>query len=138
VLIRFKQGDNMARIFLFIAAIGGFLSVTLGAFGTHDLKDQLSTDMLAVFRTGVHYQALHSLTLFGIGLLALQHPSRPLAWSGTLICMGMLLFSGSLYLLAISGNNSLGMITPVGGLALMGGWLLLGIAAWRIPGPRPR
>lgn len=125
----------MARLLLVIAAMGGLLGVTLGAFGAHDLKGRIDPAMLAVFRTGVHYQTLHSLALFGAGLLALRHPSRMLAWAGGLFVAGTLLFSGSLYLLAVTGSRALGMITPLGGLLLMGGWLLLALAAWRLPRP---
>ncbi len=124
----------MARIYLLIAAISGLLSVAIGAFGAHALKARLSSELMAIFHTGVQYQGIHSLALLGVGLLALQHPSRALNWSGTLFTMGILLFSGSLYLLSISGIHTLGIITPFGGLALMAGWMQLGVAAWKIPG----
>jgi uncharacterized membrane protein YgdD (TMEM256/DUF423 family) len=121
----------MARNFLLLASLFGFTGVGLGAFAAHALKSSLSPEYLAVFQTGVHYQMLHALALFGVALLARQVPGRLLRVSGSLFAMGVLLFSGSLYALTLSGVTALGMITPVGGLALLVGWLCLGLSAWR-------
>ncbi|QKE65430.1 DUF423 domain-containing protein [Aquipseudomonas campi] len=121
----------MLRIFLLLAAFAGFTGVALGAFAAHGLKARLSAEYLAVFQTGVHYQLVHALALFGVALLAAHLPGRLLAAAGSLFALGILLFSGSLYALTLSGIGKLGMITPLGGLAFLGGWLCLGLAAWR-------
>jgi uncharacterized membrane protein YgdD (TMEM256/DUF423 family) len=121
----------MLRIFLLLAAFAGFTGVALGAFAAHGLKARLSAEYLAVFQTGVQYQLVHALALFGVALLAAHLPGRLLAAAGSLFALGILLFSGSLYALTLSGIGKLGMITPLGGLAFLGGWLCLGLAAWR-------
>ncbi|MFT3929712.1 MAG: DUF423 domain-containing protein [Spongiibacteraceae bacterium] len=121
----------MAKMYLVIAAINGFLAVALGAFGAHGLKQKLSADMLAVYQTGVQYHFYHTLALFGVALLMLQLPqSALLRWSAGLFLIGMIIFSGSLYVLAISGIRWLGAITPLGGVAFLAGWALLAIAMW--------
>jgi uncharacterized membrane protein YgdD (TMEM256/DUF423 family) len=122
----------MLRVFLLLAALAGFTGVALGAFAAHGLKGQLSAEYLAVFQTGVHYQLVHALALFGVALLAERLPGRLLAAAGNLFAVGILLFSGSLYALTLSGLGKLGMITPVGGLCFLAGWLCLGLAAWRL------
>ena len=121
----------MLRVFLLLAALAGFTGVALGAFAAHGLKGQLSAEYLAVFQTGVHYQLVHALALFGVALLAERLPGRLLTAAGSLIAVGILLFSGSLYALTLSGLGKLGMITPLGGLCFLAGWLCLGSAAWR-------
>lgn len=101
-------------------ASGGFISVALGAFAAHALKARLTPEMLQVFQTGVHYAALHSLALIGLGLHSAVAPlPRWLGWS---FCTGILLFSGSLWMLALTGVKMLGAITPLGGLAFLAGW----------------
>jgi uncharacterized membrane protein YgdD (TMEM256/DUF423 family) len=122
----------MARLLLLLAAFGGFTGVALGAFAAHGLKARLSPEYLAVFQTGTHYQLIHSLALLAVALLMLHSPHRLLRTSGALFALGILLFSGSLYLLTLTGVTALGMITPFGGLAFLGGWLCLGLAAWRM------
>jgi uncharacterized membrane protein YgdD (TMEM256/DUF423 family) len=122
----------MIRVFLLLAALSGFISVGLGAFAAHGLKGRLSSDYLAIFQTGVQYQFIHTLALLGVALLALHAPSRALTAAGWLFVGGILLFSGSLYLLTLSGTGKLGIVTPLGGLAFLGGWACLGIAAWRL------
>lgn len=121
----------MLRIFLLLAACAGFTGVALGAFAAHGLKARLSAEYLAVFQTGVHYQLIHALALFGVALLLQRLPSGLLHAAGSLFALGILLFSGSLYLLTLSGIGKLGMITPLGGLAFLAGWLCLGLAALR-------
>ncbi|MBB6340390.1 uncharacterized membrane protein YgdD (TMEM256/DUF423 family) [Pseudomonas fluvialis] len=121
----------MARLFLLLAAFSGFTSVALGAFAAHGLRQQLSPEYLAVFQTGVQYQQLHTLTLLVVALLLQRQPDRLLTLSGGFFVAGMLLFSGSLYALTLTGIGKLGIITPLGGVAFMLGWLLLGVAAWR-------
>ncbi len=122
----------MARLWLLLSAFAGFTGVALGAFAAHGLKSKLSADYLAVFQTGTHYQLIHALALFGVGLLALHAPGRLVNLAGGLFALGILLFSGSLYLLTLSGVSRLGIVTPFGGLAFLGGWLCLGLAAWRL------
>lgn len=121
----------MARLFLLLAAFSGFSSVALGAFAAHGLRQQLSAEYLAVFQTGVQYQQLHALALLVVALLLQRQVGRLLALSGGFFVAGMLLFSGSLYALTLTGIGKLGIITPFGGVAFLLGWLLLGLSAWR-------
>lgn len=122
----------MARNFLFIGAVSGCLTVVIGAFGAHSLKELVTPEMLLVFQKGVNYQGLHSLALLVVGLLALHTRSTALTISGWSFITGILLFSGSLYLLALTGENPWGMITPIGGTAFIVGWISLALAARRI------
>ncbi|UFQ97467.1 DUF423 domain-containing protein [Pseudomonas wenzhouensis] len=122
----------MARLWLLLSAFAGFTGVALGAFAAHGLKQRLTPEYLAVFQTGTHYQLIHALALFGVGLLALQMPGRLVNLAGGAFALGILLFSGSLYLLTLSGIGKLGIITPFGGVAFLVGWLCLGLAAWRL------
>ena len=115
-----------------IAAISGFLVVALGAFGAHGLKEKISADLLAVYQTGVLYQMFHTLALLTVALLLMQQPQLgALSWSGWLFVAGIVIFSGSLYLLALTGVRVLGAITPIGGVAFLGGWFCLIGAAWQ-------
>ena len=123
----------MFRVLLLLAALFGFTGVGLGAFAAHGLKGQLSAEYLAVFQTGVHYQMLHALALLALAALWQRLPGRLLTAAGVCFCVGILLFSGSLYALTLSGIGALGMITPVGGLMFLAGWFCLGLAAWRLP-----
>lgn len=122
----------MARIFLLLAALSGFTGVALGAFGAHALRGQLSERMLAVFQTGVQYQLWHTAALIGVGLLLLRQPDSLLfRVSGGLFVLGVLLFSGSLYLMTLAGWR-VGMVTPMGGVCFLLGWICFGVAAWRL------
>lgn len=103
------------------------LAVLLGAFGAHALKKSLSPEMLAVYTTGVEYQFYHSLGLLLIGLVGYHVPSKWVRWSGALLVTGIVLFSGSLYVLSLTGVKGLGAITPVGGMAFVAGWVCLAI-----------
>lgn len=121
----------MPKTYLLIAAISGFLAVALGAFGAHGLRDKLSADLLAVYQTGVQYQFYHTFATLVVALLLMLSPqSMALKWSGNLFAIGIVIFSGSLYVLALSGVRWLGAITPLGGLAFLAGWISLAIAAW--------
>ncbi|QJI31581.1 DUF423 domain-containing protein [Pseudomonas sp. ADAK18] len=122
----------MLRGFLMLAAFFGFTGVALGAFAAHGLKSRLSADYLAIFHTGVTYQLVHALALFGVALLAAHIPGRLVTWAGVSFAVGILLFSGSLYLLTTTGIGKLGIITPFGGLAFLVGWFCLGLTAWRL------
>ncbi len=118
----------MPNLFLFLAGVSGFLGVGIGAFGAHALKDKLTPELAATFQTGVQYHLIHTLALFGVGLLLLLMPQASLArTSGWLFTVGIVLFSGSLYTLALSGVRWLGAITPLGGLCFLAAW---GILAW--------
>ena len=119
------------RSVLFTAACLLFLAVAAGAFGAHALRTRLSPDLLGVFQTAAQYHFLHALGLLAIGILWLQWPEagRGLAWSALLLLAGIVLFSGSLYALALTGMRGLGMITPIGGVALLAGWATL---AWTV------
>ncbi|AZD25081.1 putative regulator [Pseudomonas chlororaphis subsp. aurantiaca] len=122
----------MLRGFLMLAAFFGFTGVALGAFAAHGLKNRLSAEYLVIFHTGVTYQLVHTLALLGVALLATQIPGRLVTWAGASFAIGILLFSGSLYLLTLTGFSKLGIVTPFGGLAFLVGWFLLGLAAWRL------
>lgn len=122
----------MVRLWLLLAAFAGFSGVALGAFAAHGLKSRLSAEYLAVFQTGTHYQLIHALALFGVALLALQAPGRAVQVAGSCFALGIVLFSGSLYALTLSGFGKLGIITPFGGLAFLAGWASLGVAAWQM------
>jgi uncharacterized membrane protein YgdD (TMEM256/DUF423 family) len=122
----------MLRSFLMLAAFFGFTGVGLGAFAAHGLKSRLTAEYLAIFHTGVLYQLIHALALLGVAVLAAQLPGRLVTWAGFSFALGIVLFSGSLYVLTLSGFSKLGIITPFGGLAFLVGWALLGVAAWRL------
>ncbi len=122
--------------FLFWGALSGALAVMLGAFGAHALKSRLTPDMLTVYQTAVEYHFYHTGALLVVGLLALTaHSDGWLIGSGVLFLLGVLLFSGSLYILALSGVKLLGMITPIGGLCLIAGWVCLTVYAARVLQP---
>ncbi|MDP5031246.1 MAG: DUF423 domain-containing protein [Paraglaciecola sp.] len=116
------------QFYLVAAGLSAMLSVMLGAFAAHGLKARLTETMLATFQTGVQYQFYHSLGLILIVLLYRQQPSGLMMWSGTLMLAGMVLFSGSLYGLALTRLSWLGPITPLGGMCFVFAWLLLVIA----------
>jgi uncharacterized membrane protein YgdD (TMEM256/DUF423 family) len=107
------------------------LGVLLGAFGAHALKKVLSPEMLAVYKTGVEYQFYHALGLLLIGLIGYQINSKWLRRAGLLLISGIVLFSGSLYALSISGIKTLGIITPFGGLSFVAGWICLAIVLYK-------
>lgn len=122
----------MARVFLLLAAFSGLTGVALGAFAAHGLRARLPEGMLAVFQTGVQYQLWHTAALIGVGLLLLRQPENVLfKVSGGLFVLGTLLFSGSLYLMTLAGLR-LGVVTPMGGVCFMLGWLCFGVGALRV------
>jgi uncharacterized membrane protein YgdD (TMEM256/DUF423 family) len=125
---------QIAKAFLILGSVNAALVVLLGAFGAHALKARLSVEMLAVYQTGVHYHLFHALGLLAAGLAAMQIPdSGYLRWSGWLMLAGIVLFSGSLYLLSVSGLRWLGMITPFGGVAFIVAWMLFAAAIAKSP-----
>lgn len=119
------------RTILLAGAIFMALAVLLGAFGAHALKKVLSPDMLAIYKTGVEYQFYHALGLLLIGVIGFHIRSRYLQWAGLFISIGIIIFSGSLYVLTLSGIKALGAITPIGGLSFVAGWIFLAIAIWK-------
>jgi len=122
----------MGRFFIAAGAAMAFLGVTAGSFAAHGLRGRLDDGMLTVFQTGAHYQQIHALGLILVGLLLLG-PQRN-GWiraSGWLLLAGIVLFSFSLYLLAMTGISALGLITPFGGLGFLAAWVCLAIGAWR-------
>ena len=114
---------------VFCSCIFGGLSVVLGAFGAHALKNRLDAYALQVFETAVRYQMFHALALLGVALVASHVESTAIKLAGWSFCLGILLFSGSLYTLAATGVKVLGAVAPVGGLFLIGGW---GCLAWSV------
>ncbi|MGR9045606.1 MAG: DUF423 domain-containing protein [Gammaproteobacteria bacterium] len=120
----------MKSVFLFLGALSALIAVAMGAFGAHALKAVLSAGMLDVYKTGVTYQMWHALGLCGIAMVRQRTPaSSLLKWAGWLMFAGIVLFSGSLYLLTLLNLKWLGMITPVGGLAFLTAWSLLAFYA---------
>jgi uncharacterized membrane protein YgdD (TMEM256/DUF423 family) len=114
---------------LLLGALSALFGVAFGAFGAHGLKNLISTEMLTVYQTGVTYQMWHAIGLILIALLQQASDSKLLTWSARLMFIGIVLFSGSLYALAISDIKILGMITPFGGVCFLSAWLLVAIYA---------
>lgn len=115
----------MNRLLASAGAISAFIAVAAGAFGAHALKDRLDPSMLQAFETGARYQMYHALALFIAAFAAGEGDAPPALWAGRLFLLGTLLFSGSLYALALTGLRGLGAITPFGGLAFLAGWICL-------------
>jgi len=122
----------MDRILAALGAASGFVGVAAGAFGAHGLKARLPADLLATFETGVRYQMYHALALLAVAWAVTRWAGSSLpAAAGWLFVAGTVLFSFSLYLLALTGQRWLGAITPLGGVAFVAGWVCLALAAWR-------
>ena len=119
----------MNRGLLFIGALSAAIAVALGAFGAHGLRSVLTPDMLAVFETGVRYQMYHALALVALGLAGSARLGRLANVAGGLFVVGSVGFSGSLYLLTLAGTKGIGLVTPLGGVLLLVGWLVLAVAA---------
>ena len=122
----------MARHWFLLGILFAFLGVVIGAFGAHALNATLlANGRDDVFETGVRYQMYHALALIAAAWAAEKWPGRWIRWAGWLFAVGIIFFSGSLYLLAIFDQPILGVVTPLGGLGFLGGWACLGLAAWR-------
>ena len=121
----------MSRTFAILGALSAFCAVAAGAFGAHSLRQRVSPDLLATFETGVRYQMYHALGLLAVAWMASRRPDGVAAAAGWLFATGTVLFSGSLYILALSGPRWLGAFTPVGGAAFLAGWILF---AWNALG----
>lgn len=127
----------MSRIFALLGPLSAMIAVVFGAFGSHALRGQLDERMLAIYQTAVQYHFYHAVGLTLIALALQQQPlNRLLHWGGSLMFLGTLLFSGSLYLLALSGSRWLGMVTPFGGILFIASWLLVGLGLYRHQLPR--
>lgn len=122
----------MDRTFMVLACVFGGLAVALGAFGAHALGDRLGPDAMQTYETAVRYQFYHALALVAVAFAVFRWPNATLAGiAGWLFVAGIVIFSGSLYLLVLTGTRWLGAITPIGGVALIAGWICLALAAWR-------
>jgi len=115
----------MDRTFLLVGALAGFVGVMFGAFGAHALKNRVSPEMLAVFETGVRYQMYHAFAVLLVAVAAARFDGWLVRTAGWAFTAGIVLFSGSLYALALTGVTILGAVTPIGGLAFLLGWGLL-------------
>ncbi len=120
-----------ARFVILCTALSGFITVALGAFASHMLRTRLSERLYEVLQTGIQYQMFHTLVLFGVGLLMLRQSDRGLRQTAVLFMAGIVFFSGSLYVLALTGQHWLGAVTPVGGVLFLAGWLNLGRVSFR-------
>ena len=127
-----RTEDIMDRTFAFIGALMAMIGVMLGAFGAHALKGRLSPDDLVTFETGVRYQMYHALALFAVAWAVTRWPSGATTSAGWFFVAGIVVFSGSLYLLVLTGHRWLGAVTPLGGLAMILGW---GLLAWGVLRP---
>ncbi len=119
------------RPLVIVAALCLLIGVGAGAFGAHGLKRMLSADMMQIWQTAVLYQLVHGLGMLAIAALMARFGSPLLEWAGALMLLGIVLFSGSLYVLALSGTKWLGAVTPLGGTAFIIAWALVALAAWR-------
>ena len=117
----------MAQTFWWLGCLFGFVGVGAGAFGAHALRARVPADLLAVFETGARYQMYHALALLAVALVASRAPSGAVHTAGWLFVAGIVIFSGSLYALALSGVRVLGAITPIGGVCFLAGWIALAI-----------
>ena len=117
-------------IWIRLASVFMFLAIALGAFGAHALKGRLSESFQAAFETGVRYHVYHALALFVVAWLSEAHPHVFVRVSGYAFTLGIVLFSGSLYLLCLTGTSTWGAVTPIGGLAFLAGWGFLALSAF--------
>ncbi len=125
----------MERLWWIAGSLCGFVSVAAGAFGAHALKSRLEADLLAIFDTGARYNLAHALALLAVGALVARVPSAAATTAGWAFLTGTIVFSGSLYALALTGIRGFGAITPFGGVALLVGWIALAVAGSRLRRP---
>lgn len=121
----------MSKTILLAASTMLVLAVVLGAFGAHALKARLSPELMQIYKTGVEYHFYHAIGLLLIGVLSFHLKSGLINWAAICLFAGVLIFSGSLYLLSVTGIKWLGAITPLGGLSFIAGWVLLFVAVWK-------
>jgi uncharacterized membrane protein YgdD (TMEM256/DUF423 family) len=122
---------NMDRVFFGLGAVSAMLAVGAGAFGAHALRARISPEHLAIFETGARYQIYHALALLAVAWAVSRWPGSLPVFAGWLFVLGSILFSGSLYILALTGTRWWGAVTPIGGLAFLGGWVCLVLTAVR-------
>lgn len=121
----------MARLFLVLGSLSALTAVALGAFGAHGLKARLSADMLEVFETAVRYHMYHAFALIAVAWIMTHWPQSQVHLAGWLFIAGTVVFSGSLYLLSVTGVRWWGAVTPFGGVMFLIGWLWLAWSVWR-------
>jgi uncharacterized membrane protein YgdD (TMEM256/DUF423 family) len=121
----------MDRFFFVLGSVMAFLAVALGAFAAHGLKPRLTPDMLGIFEVGVRYHMYHALALLAVAWACARWPDSRAQLAGWAFLFGIIIFSGSLYILSITGARWLGAITPIGGVAFLIGWIVLVWAVWR-------
>ncbi|MDM8545751.1 DUF423 domain-containing protein [Candidatus Venteria ishoeyi] len=130
-----EQQNIVKKLWIILGAFNALLAILLGTFGAHGLKQSISPEMLTVYQTAVQYQMSHALALLMIGAVAhFWSTSSWLKAAGWLLTTGIVLFSGSLYLLSITGIKNFGWITPVGGICFILGWMALILATWKADG----
>ena len=120
----------MDKTFLLVGALAGFVAVAFGAFGAHALRGRLTPEMLAAFETGVRYEMYHAFAILAVAVMMARLGGWLFATAGWLFTAGIVLFSGSLYVLALTGATAFGAVTPIGGLLLLAGWACLIVAAF--------
>jgi uncharacterized membrane protein YgdD (TMEM256/DUF423 family) len=125
----------MDRLFARLAAMSGLISLAAGAFGAHGLRTRIAPESLLVFETAARYQMYHALALLAVAWAVTRWPGTLPHLAGWFFVIGTILFSGSLYTLALTGAGWLGAITPLGGVALLGGWLCLALSPRLLPSP---
>jgi len=118
----------MFKLFTILGSINAFLAIGIGAFGAHVVKGKITQHYLDIYNTGVQYHMMHALGLILVGILAEKMSSNLLGWAGWVMFIGIIIFSGSLYVLSLSGVGILGAITPIGGIAFLASWVLVIIA----------
>ncbi len=121
----------MTKVFFVLASLSAFLAVALGAFAAHILKDKLTPELFNIFEVGVRYHFYHALGLFIVALAMVQFPASNLVPAGWLFVIGTIIFSGSLYVLSLTGLRWFGAITPVGGICFLVGWIWVGWTIWK-------
>ena len=122
----------MGRLFLILGSVSAFVGVALGAFGAHALKERLGPEMLSIFETGVRYQMYHAFGILAVAWAVSQWPQVNAGISGWLFVAGTILFSGSLYVIALTNERWFGAVTPFGGVLFLAGWLWLAWGVWRL------
>jgi len=130
-MVPIMANHSSVRMLLILTAIAGFSGVLAGTFGAHGLKSRLLPEMLDTFEVGVRYHLIHAVALLGLAALRASVNRKWIVPVGWLFFIGIIIFAGSLYALAITGEKWLGMVTPFGGQLFLIGWLIIGVGAWR-------
>lgn len=120
------------KLYIITGSVFAALAILFGAFGSHALKEKLTLEQLEIYDIATRYLMFHALGIFAIGILGYQVPSEVLAWPLLIMVFGILIFSGSLYLISLAGYKKLGMVTPIGGLALIISWLMVAYNIYKL------